>query len=292
MKCENCNDEHNGKYGSGRFCTSKCARGFSTKSKRKEINKKVSKKLKGKLISCNRIKKFPNRMKNSTKLVFHEITGEICNKQNKNKSYWIKNARARFTKKLCKWFDIPLGKFPDTINQLENLREYIRVLYEDKKFSSLDIKQHLNIPLPDGHMPAFVKQLKIKRRTLSEALTNYVERHGVQHFKSNVYKCGWHIGWDKTKHYYRSSYELIFYKFLDNKKIPYLTEVIRIKYFNVKENRMRIAIPDVLIKNMLIEVKSNYTYNKEEMIDKFLSYKKLGFKPILLLEGKFYRYLK
>jgi hypothetical protein len=43
--CENCNEDHNGEYGSGRFCSSKCARGFSTKNKRKEINEKVSKKL-------------------------------------------------------------------------------------------------------------------------------------------------------------------------------------------------------------------------------------------------------
>lgn len=48
MNCENCNKEHDGEYGSGRFCSSKCARGFSTKSKRKEINEKVSNKLKGK----------------------------------------------------------------------------------------------------------------------------------------------------------------------------------------------------------------------------------------------------
>jgi hypothetical protein len=43
--CENCKKEHEGTYGSGRFCSSKCARGFSTKSKRKEINEVVKKKL-------------------------------------------------------------------------------------------------------------------------------------------------------------------------------------------------------------------------------------------------------
>ena len=46
--CENCEKEHDGSYGSGRFCSSKCARGFSTKAKRKEINEKLSKKLKKK----------------------------------------------------------------------------------------------------------------------------------------------------------------------------------------------------------------------------------------------------
>ena len=45
--CENCNNEHDGLFGSGRFCSKKCSRAFSTKNKRKEINEKVSKKLKG-----------------------------------------------------------------------------------------------------------------------------------------------------------------------------------------------------------------------------------------------------
>lgn len=44
--CENCGIEHDGSYGSGRFCSVKCSRGFSTKAKRKEINEKVSTKLK------------------------------------------------------------------------------------------------------------------------------------------------------------------------------------------------------------------------------------------------------
>jgi hypothetical protein len=43
--CENCQCEHNGSYGSGRFCSEKCSRSFVTKAKRKEINEKISKKL-------------------------------------------------------------------------------------------------------------------------------------------------------------------------------------------------------------------------------------------------------
>lgn len=46
MNCENCKRKHDGKYGSSRFCTKECARGFSTKARRQEINEKVSKKLK------------------------------------------------------------------------------------------------------------------------------------------------------------------------------------------------------------------------------------------------------
>ena len=31
MKCENCNNDHDGTYGKGRFCSVKCARGFASK---------------------------------------------------------------------------------------------------------------------------------------------------------------------------------------------------------------------------------------------------------------------
>lgn len=49
MKCEFCNSEHQGSYGSGRFCNSKCSRSFSSISKREEKNRKISEKLKGRL---------------------------------------------------------------------------------------------------------------------------------------------------------------------------------------------------------------------------------------------------
>lgn len=45
--CENCSKEHDGKYGSGRFCSTKCSRGFSTKEKRSLINNAVRLKLTG-----------------------------------------------------------------------------------------------------------------------------------------------------------------------------------------------------------------------------------------------------
>ncbi len=52
MICENCSKDHEGLYATGRFCSQQCARSFSTKSKRKEINKKVSKALAGKPNNC------------------------------------------------------------------------------------------------------------------------------------------------------------------------------------------------------------------------------------------------
>lgn len=51
MKCKNCNKKEAlkySKYSTGEFCCRECARAFSTKEKRKEINKTLSKLLKGK----------------------------------------------------------------------------------------------------------------------------------------------------------------------------------------------------------------------------------------------------
>jgi hypothetical protein len=46
-KCESCDEVHDSKYGSGRFCSPVCARSYSTRDKRIEINEKVKLKLQG-----------------------------------------------------------------------------------------------------------------------------------------------------------------------------------------------------------------------------------------------------
>jgi protein-arginine kinase activator protein McsA len=46
MICENCKNHHEGNYGSGRFCSVKCSRSFSTKKNKGLIYEKVSKTLK------------------------------------------------------------------------------------------------------------------------------------------------------------------------------------------------------------------------------------------------------
>lgn len=48
MKCEYCGKEHDGSYGSGRFCSSSCARKFSSNTNRETINRKISQTIKSK----------------------------------------------------------------------------------------------------------------------------------------------------------------------------------------------------------------------------------------------------
>jgi len=46
MKCENCNKEHDGSYGSGRFCNTICSHSFSAKMNNSQRKNNISKSLK------------------------------------------------------------------------------------------------------------------------------------------------------------------------------------------------------------------------------------------------------
>lgn len=80
MVCENCNTIITKKYGSGRFCSEHCARGYSTRNKRQDINSKVSKTLRhiheneeyfyitysGNCLNCNKSISNKNKFCNSS----------------------------------------------------------------------------------------------------------------------------------------------------------------------------------------------------------------------------------
>jgi hypothetical protein len=80
--CEYCNSLILEKYGSGRFCSSKCSRGFSTRDKRSEINLKTSITIK------NRLKKgetigFCNPVKEEKRIVCLNCNEIFCSKKDR-----------------------------------------------------------------------------------------------------------------------------------------------------------------------------------------------------------------
>lgn len=85
--CENCQIEHDESYGSGRFCNSKCARAFSTKSKRHEINEKVSKSLVGRVSpkkgtgTINRITETRNCTNCLSEYTAQRSTAQYCSRK-------------------------------------------------------------------------------------------------------------------------------------------------------------------------------------------------------------------
>lgn len=269
--CPKCQTLHSS---NGVFCSRKCANSRGPRSE--EFKKAVKLKLSFKKI-C--------------KITISPITGRVLSKENSNVSFWDSPGKQRFVTNLCKWFNISLGVYPDTENQLNDLRERLIHMYQVEKCSSIEIKEFFNIPLPNGHMPAFLKQLNIQRRNLKEAGKERVFRKGVPPNSINKkYKCGTHIDWTGNYHYYRSSYELLMYQILDNKRKFYQTESLRIKYLDSQSNTIRVAIPDITINNLIIEIKSNFTLDPKNMIDKFIAYKEAGYRPMLILDGKWCRW--
>lgn len=104
------------------------------------------------------------------------------------------------------------------------------------------------------------------------------------------YKQGWHDTWEGKKIFYRSSYELQYAKQLDEQKIKYDVESLRIEYWDSRTCEYRIAIPDfhLLDTNEIVEIKSSWTYDEQNMRDRFKKFKELGYKCKLILDKKDY----
>ena len=89
-----------------------------------------------------------------------------------------------------------------------------------------------------------------------------------------------------NNYFLRSTYELEYAKKLDIAQIKYLTENIRLKYFDTTKRKYRIAVPDFYLpeSNTLVEIKSTYWYDEQNMKDKFSAYKENGFNYKLILD--------
>lgn len=266
-ECEYCDKKHDGSFATGRFCNKKCASGYSTKAKRKEINEKVSK-----TMSENIIKKC--KYCNCTILRDRSVC-DICIQYTGNLKLFKKINVFETNKRLDKINKEALDFFVD--------------LYFNKKWSLIDIENRLFIYRRTLQM--FFKKNKLDLRSLSEsALLSFLDtqKHKLTGINSSNYryKHGWHKTWNNKQIYYRSSYELRYAKYLDNKKILYEVESKRILYFDSNKNIFRIAIPDFYLPqtNTIVEIKSEYTYDKDNMDDRFSEYEKQGYKVKLFLD--------
>jgi hypothetical protein len=76
--------------------------------------------------------------------------------------------------------------------------------------------------------------------------------------------------------------------YLDKNKIKYKVEYLRISYYDSKDKCERTSIPDFYLvdDNVIVEIKSSWTYDEQNMKDKIKAYKKLGYKYKLILDKK------
>ena len=171
--------------------------------------------------------------------------------------------------------------------EFERIKNKLIEDYYDNKKSTLELENFYNCKCHSNFLK-ILNNLDIKRRTLSDSLSNAFVT-GRKSPSTNIkYKHGHHNTWNGKKVFYRSSYELDYCKELDEKKIDYEMENLRILYWDSQLLRQRIAIPDFHLteSNTIAEVKSTYTYDDINMNDKIKAYKEHGYKFKLILEHK------
>lgn len=141
MKCEKCGEEHNGEYGSGRFCNSKCARGFSTIEKRKEINRKVSKLLSGyRCVKGGKIKLCDYGCGQDAK--YQLGNGKWCCKPSYNKCPRMKQVNSDGLKKVSCNFTRE-----DRLKGNKNYKDNLKTHYQDLLFEEKPIAEQRRIVL-------------------------------------------------------------------------------------------------------------------------------------------------
>lgn len=310
MKCENCGKEHNGTYGSGRFCSSECAHTFSSKyidknqfkdaicikcGKHIKINKrsslktclcddcKIAKDISNKKISCGT---YHNKIKGYCIVGNTQICDQCklyqegyCDKNKSSINYRVKT--------IYKYFFNGKTVYDNPAENIKNFFD-IRITLQnlvDNGMSSNEICETFFGGVKKGN--SIFKSLKINTRNLSESISNAIltgriTLPDVHHF----YKSCWHNTWQGKSVYLRSSYELDYAKELDQNHIQYEVEKLRIKYFDTQTQQYRCAVPDFYLPetNTIVEVKSSWTLDVQNMKDKVKSYKSEGYKFILMYE--------
>ena len=301
MICENCGKEHDGNYGSGRFCSKECAKSFSTKkdnykelkeakcidckkiiyiNKRSSIKTCRCKNCKNKYLS----KLYPNKYKNGIKIsklncnLFDNIDCEKCYFKIHN----ICKSKASIKYKLKtleKYCDLHISNYENT------LQEYLEIKYNIQQMinnglSGLDICKNLCQSSKKGN--TLFEILQINGRNLSESVANAFIKGKLKA------KCGYHNTWNNKEVFLRSSYELDYAKELDENQIDYEVEKLHIKYWDTQLLKYREAVPDFYLPqtNTIVEIKSSWTYDEQNMIDRKKAYEKNNYHFILILDHK------
>lgn len=295
MICENCGKEHDGSYGSGRFCCKRCQYAFPTKYIKKtkiancsSCGKKIiiKRNVNASLCLCDECKE-------KTKLKKCPICGRLFQQSIGCQNKFCKQHNIQHFKSLIKYFGFDASKLgtKDVENEFNRVRNILYDLYWNKNLSSSDLAKlfHYNSTPTNITQKFFKKYLNIPVKSCRYAvIENYIEgRETVPEF-NNQYKQQWYTTWNGKEVFLRSSYELDYAKELDKKQIEYEVEFKHIKYWDSQKQEYRCAIPDFYIpkENMIVEIKSNFTLDKQNMIDKKKAYLDLGYKFKLICEHK------
>lgn len=312
LNCLNCNKEFEidvveSSYNIGRYrkcCCTTCARKFSISfidRDKKKIKKckKCGKSVEVNILSSdniccdncksskkiNEIRRRKKKIFKNNKYVCKNCGEEICERPNVCKRFRQKN------NVYDSYFGFDSNKKGTNgfYNEFDRIVNNLKKDYFVNELSLTEISNKYNMNYQTIHM--VFKSLGIIARTISKAITNAIKNGKINYdnINSYPYKSGYHITWKGDQVHYRSSYEKEYYSILDEKKVDYEVEKLRIYYYDTQKKKIRIAIPDIYATdfNEIIEIKSKWTLDEINMNDRIKSYKKLGYKVKLMIgEGK------
>lgn len=252
---------------------------------------------------CKMKSKMLSKVKNYTELdnkeieqlinehMYCQICGRKLNKDLKCDNDFCNCHNISIFNTLIKYFNFDKNKLKttDVENEYNRVRNMLYDMYWNKNMSTTEIAELFKYPFPGNLSNKVFRYLNIPTKSLSQAIQENIKMNRLTIPDTIHYKSGHHTTWDNKVFLLRSGYEFDFAKFLDEQKISYEVEKIRITYFDTQQNKERIAIPDFYIieTNTIIEVKSKWTLDKQNMIDKRDAYLKSGYNFKLWYEHEF-----
>lgn len=171
--------------------------------------------------------------------------------------------------------------------EIKDIPETLRSFYWDRNYSVFEFWYRFQIPFWILQKVFRANSIAFRDAVESQKVALEEGRKSVQadeiHFKT-----GHHTTWEGLEVFYRSSYELEFAQQLDEQKVSYRVENLRIRYFDSQQKRERVAVPDFYLPetNEIVEIKSSWTYDEQLMKDKFKAYREAGYVPRLILDKK------
>lgn len=267
-----------------KFCSNSCAatyNNFKREPRSNDYKIKMSNTIKQVYISKGIIKK-----------------AKICNIcGDENCSNLFCKSKRQLVKSLIKNFGFDENTLGTGINNViyeyNRVRDVLYDLYWNKKLSCREIlKLYPKFYGSASDMAHILKSLNISRRSISEAAH-------ISLLKGDWSTCKWdknfkfkfrtfhHNTWENKTVFLRSAYELEYAKFLDSNKIKYDVESIRLEYYDSQKNMYRCSVPDFYLPdlNMIVEIKSFFTYDKQNMLDKFKAFKDNNYNYKLIMDG-------
>lgn len=191
---------------------------------------------------------------------------------------------------LIKYFNFNISK-QFTIEVHEEVERIKNILYNEywvEHHSSSEICKKYNYPNIGNLTAKLFVYLGIPSKSLKESnRENYLYGRMIPN-ASPIYKQQWYTTWNNKEVYLHSSFELDYAKELDKQKIDYDVECLRIKYWDTQKQKFRCAVPDFYIssQNLIVEIKSSWTLDEQNMKDKIKAYKDLGYNFKLICDHK------